>query len=160
MNFLIALICIVLANSAPILIRQLPVLKRFDYPLDFHKRFIDGRRWLGQSKTWRGVIASVILTTICAYLLNIGWKVGAIVAVLAMAGDSLSSFIKRRAGYPPSAMVFGLDQVPESLLPILYLQYIWQLAWWQAVLLVICFVLLELSLSRVFYYMHVRKHPY
>jgi hypothetical protein len=36
-----------------------------------------------------------------------------------MAGDLLSSFVKRRLNLPPSSRATGLDQIPESLLPAL-----------------------------------------
>ena len=48
---------------------------------------------------------------------KVPWRLGALVAASAMAGDCLSSFIKRRFGLEPSRMTLGLDQVPESLFP-------------------------------------------
>ena len=48
---------------------------------------------------------------------KVPWRLGALVAASAMAGDCLSSFIKRRFGLEPSEMTLGLDQVPESLFP-------------------------------------------
>lgn len=160
MVLFLALILILIANSAPILIRLFPILSRFDYPLDFHKCFIDHRPLLGKSKTWRGLIASVVFTAVCASWLGINWSVGASVGVLAMTGDSLSSFIKRRLGLPPSSMALGIDQVPESLLPLIYLHFQWQLGWWQVSLLVVCFIVLELAISRILYCLHIRNHPY
>lgn len=160
MTLFFALLLIVIANSAPILIRQLPVLNRLDYPLDFHKCFIDRRALLGKSKTWRGLFAAVFLTAACAPLLRLGWFDGAIVGALAMIGDSLSSFIKRRFGLPSGAMAFGLDQVPEALFPLLYLQHFWHYSNGQMTVLVVCFVVIELVVSRVFYRLHIRKHPY
>ena len=72
---------------------------------------------LGRSKTWRGVAAAVLLTLGIAVLIGLPWQAGALVAACAMAGDCTSSFIKRRLGLEASSMAFGLDQVPESLLP-------------------------------------------
>ncbi|MEJ2361831.1 MAG: CDP-archaeol synthase [Gammaproteobacteria bacterium] len=155
-----ALLLVLIANSAPILIRQLPYFRKSSYPLDFYLQFHDGSRWLGDNKTWRGLFAAIVLTAICSALIQTGWRTGVVVALLAMLGDSLSSFIKRRLGLPPSAMALGLDQIPESLLPLVYLQFCWQIGWWQVGLLVVCFFVLELSISRVLYYLHIRKHPY
>jgi CDP-diglyceride synthetase len=62
------------------------------------------------------MLASVVLQT--------GWGTGWIVGGLAMLGDSLSSFIKRRLAMPPSAMAIGIDQAPDSVLPLIYLHYI------------------------------------
>lgn len=156
----LALLLIGVANSAPILIRQLTLFDKFSYPLDCRARFIDGRRLLGDAKTWRGLIAALILTSICSLLAQTGWLTGFIVGLLAMLGDSLSSFSKRRLGMAPSAMAIGIDQVPESLLPLIYMHYQWQLGWMKVVLLLVIFLMLELSLSRVLYRLHIRKHPY
>jgi len=49
--------------------------------------------------------------------MSLPWQLGALAAASAMAGDCLSSFIKRRFGLEPSSMTLGLDQVPESLFP-------------------------------------------
>jgi CDP-2,3-bis-(O-geranylgeranyl)-sn-glycerol synthase len=49
----------------------------------------------------------------------LSWQVGLVVALSAMAGDLVSSFLKRRMGLRPSSQAIGLDQIPESLLPLL-----------------------------------------
>src|SRR5262245_45390103 len=38
---------------------------------------------------------------------------------MAMTGDLISSFVKRRMGLAPSDRVTGVDQIPESVLPLL-----------------------------------------
>jgi CDP-2,3-bis-(O-geranylgeranyl)-sn-glycerol synthase len=73
----------------------------------------------GSSKTIRGVVASILVTIILAPLAGATWQIGTLVAISANAGDLFSSFCKRRMGLPPSAMVIGLDQIPESLFPSL-----------------------------------------
>jgi hypothetical protein len=40
------------------------------------------------------------------------WRLRALIAASAMAGDCLSSFIKRRLGLERSSMTLGLDQYP------------------------------------------------
>lgn len=155
-----ALILVVVANSAPILARQTPLLGKFTYPVDGNAYFFDGRRLLGSSKTWRGVIATLLLTSICSVVLQHSWLTGLVVGLLAMLGDSLSSFIKRRLGMPPSKMAFGIDQIPESLLPIVYLHYLWQFGWASVWGLVLVFIVLELTLSQLLFRLHIRKRPY
>ena len=155
-----ALFLVLVANSAPILIRQIPFLGKFTYPLDCNVRFFDGRRLLGTSKTWRGLIAAILATLLCSFALQTGWFTGLAVGSLAMLGDSLSSFIKRRLAMPPSHMALGLDQIPESLLPIIYLHYLWQFDWQYIWVLVLIFTILELMLSRILFLLHIRKRPY
>ena len=52
-------------------------------------------------------------------VIGLPWNIGLVVAVWAMVGDCLSSFVKRRLKMPSSSMALGLDQIPESLLPLL-----------------------------------------
>lgn len=155
-----ALLLVMVANSVPILVRLLPLTAKFSYPLDFRYRFFDGRRILGDSKTWRGVAASLFATTLCSALLQTGWVTGMAVALTAMLGDSFSSFVKRRLGMAPSTRAIGLDQVPESLLPFIVLHYRWQLTWTEVGFLTLLFVILDFLLSRIFFRLHVRKRPY
>lgn len=155
-----ALVLVLVANSAPILIRQIPLIDKLSYPLDCYVKFLDGQRVLGSSKTWRGVFAAMLATMLCSAGLNSGWVIGLVVGFLAMLGDSLSSFIKRRLGMPPSHMALGIDQIPESLLPFIYLNYIWHFGGLYIWVLVSLFMILELLLSRILFRLHIRKRPY
>lgn len=155
-----ALLLVVVANSVPILVRLLPLTAKYSFPLDCRYRFIDGKRLLGDSKTWRGVVASLLATMLCSTMFQTGWVTGMVVALSAMLGDSLSSFAKRRLGLAPSARAIGLDQVPESLLPFIVLHYRWQLTWSEVGLLTVFFVILDLLLSRILFRLNIRKRPY
>jgi hypothetical protein len=77
-----------------------------------------------------------------------------------MLGDIISSFIKRRLKLPSSAQAIGLDQIPESLLPLVVCQNALSLT---SVAIIICvgiFLVGELVISRVLYMMHIRDQPY
>lgn len=154
------ILLILTANGAPILAQHLPVLAKADLPLDAQRVWYDGRRVLGESKTWRGLCAALLCTPVIAVLLGADWYAGLIVALLAMLGDGVSSFTKRRLGLAPGAMALGLDQVPEALLPALYWQHYAALAWHEVVLVVVLFFILELLLSRLLFILRIRKHPY
>ena len=75
-------------------------------------------------------------------------------------GDLLSSFIKRRLKLRPSSMALGLDQVPESLLPLLLLKEPLGLTWPGILRTVVLFFVLELVLSRLLFWLRIRKTPY
>jgi len=45
--------------------------------------------------------------------MDVGWRVGTLVATFAMAGDLFSSFVKRRLHLASSRMAIGLDHIPE-----------------------------------------------
>ena len=104
-----------LANGTPIVAKKVFGL-RFSLPLDAGTIFFDGRPLFGPSKTIRGILISVLLTTASAPLIGLDLTIGAIVAGAAMAGDLFSSFVKRRLNFTPSSQALCLDQVPESLI--------------------------------------------
>lgn len=129
-------------------------------PLDRGMMFVDGRPLLGHSKTWRGLIAALFLTIPVAMLLGLSLISGLQFALYAMTGDLLSSFIKRRCGIEPSGRAVGLDQIPESLLPLLLLQSQLGLALIDIGWLVVLFIVLSQLFSRLLYRFHIRRRPY
>ena len=159
MIYLQLLFLIIVANGAPIIGRWL-VNGRWATPIDGGSVFIDGLPLLGTSKTYRGVVFALLTTPLVAIAMGLSWEMGLVVSILAMAGDCLSSFVKRRLNVPPSAMAAGLDQIPESLLPLLGVWQQLSLTWEGIVVTVAGFFIVELGLSRILYQVHIRKHPY
>lgn len=154
------LILLVIANGAPVLAWRLSG-DRFNSALDFgHVLPQDNRPVFGPSKTIRGVIVALILTPAFAYPLGLSPIMGLYIALFAMLGDLLSSFIKRRLGLASSSMALGLDQIPESLLPMMFVADRLNLNWTEIGLIVALFALTELGLSRVLYKLSIRKKPY
>jgi CDP-2,3-bis-(O-geranylgeranyl)-sn-glycerol synthase len=115
---------LVVANGAPIIARDV-LGKRGDWPLDFGWLFCDGRPLFGPSKTIRGVVAAVGATGCAALLFGDDFATGAYVGLLAMMGDLLSSFLKRRLDIASSDSALGLDQGLEALVPVLVMQRPW-----------------------------------
>jgi CDP-2,3-bis-(O-geranylgeranyl)-sn-glycerol synthase len=93
------------ANGTPIIVEKF-LGKSLAFPVD-------------GDATLRGLALSILATTALAPLIGLDWRIGALVALAAMLGDLLSSFWKRRVGLAPSWQAIGLDQIPESLLPLL-----------------------------------------
>ena len=153
------LVLLGVANGAPIIAKKL-LHNRFPAPLDGGVRFIDGRPLLGPSKTIRGLLVSVVATALAAVLLGMEWILGAGVACASLVGDALSSFIKRRLGLRLHSQALGLDQIPESLLPLWLLRVPLELRATDIGIVVIIFVVLELLLSRLLYKVHIRDRPY
>lgn len=147
------------ANGAPILARIL-FGARLSHPVDGQHRLADGQPVFGASKTWRGIGIALLSTPLLALLIALPPLVGAVIATLAMTGDLLSSFIKRRLRIEPSGMAFGLDQLPESLLPLIAVGWYYEMDWRLVLGLTLIFLVLELVLSRVLYWLHIRKQPY
>ena len=154
-----ALFLLMAANGAPILARNL-LRRRFDRPIDNHRRLADGQPLFGPSKTWRGVIAALVATPVVALALSLSPWIGLLTAAFAMMGDLLSSFVKRRMRIVPSDMALGLDQIPESLLPLSVVGPLLGIGWSTVLLSTLVFLVLELALSQLLYRMNIRKRPY
>jgi len=153
------LFLLIVANGAPVLAHA--IFKHSgNRPLDGGLVLGDGQPLFGPSKTVRGIVASLLVTTIAAVAIMLPWYIGTVVAVGAMLGDLASSFTKRRLRMPSSSQAFGLDQIPESLLPLLLLMPWIDIAAVDMAILVVAFVVLELVLSRVLYRFRLRERPY
>jgi len=159
LHILQLLVLITLANGAPIVAKKI-FGPRFSFPLDAGTVFFDGRPLFGPSKSIRGILVSVLITTASAPLIGLDLTIGAIVAGAAMAGDLFSSFVKRRLNSPPSSHALGLDQVPESLFPMLACRDALSLTIADIALGVGIFFIGALILSRFLFRTHLRDEPY
>lgn len=153
------LLLLVIANGAPIIVRNL-FGSRLDRPIDGGYRFIDGRPLLGPTKSWRGVVGAILSTSFIALVLGYAWWLGALLALLAMAGDAIASFIKRRLDIPPHGRSTGLDQLPEALLPLWVLQGPLGLSGIQIAIGAFLFMVLERLISPLLFRCHIRLRPY
>ena len=153
------LVLLTLANGTPIVAKKI-FGPRFSFPLDAGTIFFDGRSLFGHSKTIRGTVVSILVTTASAPLIGLDLTIGAIVAGAAMAGDLSSSFVKRRLNLPPSGQALGLDQVPESLFPMLACRDALSLTTADIALGVGIFFIGALILSRLLFRAHLRDEPY
>jgi CDP-diglyceride synthetase len=154
-----SLALLTLANGAPVIAKKV-LGRRFARPLDAGAVFLDRRPLFGSSKTIRGIVLSIVATTAGAPLLGVAPKIGFLMATAAMAGDLFSSFVKRRLGLAPSSRALGLDQVPESLFPLLACQELLSLTPADIALGVALFFVGEVALSRLLYRIHLRDEPY
>ena len=153
------LILLAVANTAPLLGKR-ALGDRLAWPLDGGLTFFDGRPLFGASKTLRGLVLALLATAAAGALVGLDWRIGSIVGAAAMAGDLLSSFLKRRFGQKPSSQATGLDQIPESLLPLLACRAALPLALADIALLVAIFFVGEVLFSRLFYRLGLRDRPY
>ena len=160
MNPVICLLLLITANAAPVLAADI-FKSRAAWALDGGLCFVDGRPWFGAAKTWRGVISALLASGLLAEILGLGWQLGTSFGALAMAGDLLSSFLKRRVGIAVSGRAWLLDQLPESALPVLLLQQPLGLtSLWQALGVIALFLILDITLSPLLYRLRLRKRPY
>jgi hypothetical protein len=69
-------------------------------------------------------------------------------------------FLKRRLNLPPSSQALGLDQIPESLLPLLACIDPLDLTMYDIATSVVISLVGELLISRLLFRMHLRDQPY
>jgi len=139
-------VLLLIANGAPVVARMV-LHDRLVRPVDGGFNFVDGRRLLGPRKTVLGLLSAALATMLVALILNVSWQSGLLVAAGAMAGDMLSSFIKRRVGVAPHGVVLGLDQLPEALVPLLLVKTQFALGGWNIVMILAAFCVTEWCLS-------------
>jgi hypothetical protein len=153
------LVLLIAANGAPILLEK-ALGKRADWPVDGGLVLADGRRLFGRSATVRGVVGAVAATAVVALLLGHSARTGAVMGLFSMIGDATSSFVKRRVGLKPGDRATGLDQVPESLLPLLAVAERYGLSWSDISSLVAAFTLFDIVASRLLFRLNLRKRPH
>jgi CDP-archaeol synthase len=153
------LVLLALANGTPLMMQKV-LGKHFSYPIDGDREFVDGRPVFGPAKTLRGVVCAILATTAAAPLVGLGWKIGLMVGSLAMVGDLFSSFLKRRLGRSSSSPIVGVDQIPESLFPLLACIGPLSLTIADVAIGVAIFFFGELALSRLLYAFDLRDRPY
>ena len=154
-----SLVVISAANGAPVLCKRL-FGNRLARAIDGGLILRDGHPLLGASKTWRGVIAALALSTCASVLVGLHWQAGALAGAFAMAGDCLSSFVKRRLGVGSGDMSPGLDQIPESLLPAAVCGLYLPLGYFDFAAIVLLFFVGQIVLSRLSFGIGLRDRPY
>jgi len=98
------------ANGSPVLLRE-------GYPLDFRRNFIDGRRILGDGKTFEGFALGLFFGFYTGIVEAIVFKnmffieIGFLSSLGALIGDIIGSFIKRRMGLKRGDKAPLLDQL-------------------------------------------------
>ena len=156
---LLALVLLAVANSAPVVASWI-FGRTAAWPLDFNRVFHDGQPVFGPSKTIRGVVVAITGTACAAPLIGLSWRSGALIAAASMAGDLLSSFVKRRLRMPPSSRAPFLDQIPESLFGALAARLALPLTPPDIVVTTLVFFAAQVVFSRLSYQIGLRKEPY
>jgi predicted MPP superfamily phosphohydrolase len=127
--------------------------ERWNRPLDGGRLWRDQQPIFGPHKTIRGIIASLLGGSLAAPLMGMAWWIGAVCALLAMSGDLLSSFIKRRRTLSSGTDIIVFDQLFESLFPTLFLGWAAELTWVQMAAIMVLFIMIAYCSSRFWNYL-------
>jgi CDP-2,3-bis-(O-geranylgeranyl)-sn-glycerol synthase len=157
------------ANMAPVIFAKLGWLKFLNQPIDGGKKW--GRDYLfGQNKTWRGLVAAVIVGLIIAFIQSLlfdypsftdisiinypaSWIIfGALAGLGAILGDLAKSFFKRRVGIKSGGVWPVFDQL-DFIVGFLVFTYFIAFPGWQIILTIIIFTLILHPLTNIIGYL-------
>lgn len=153
------LLLLVIANGMPVLARQILGVSGA-WPVDFGISFYDNNPLFGYRKTWRGLVAAILSTTLVAPVFGLTFQTGALFGMLVMSGDLAASFTKRRLGLIESSRFRIIDILPESLIPVFILCDILGLNILTSFISVALFFIFEVMLSPILFKLHIRNKPY
>lgn len=145
-------------------------------PIDFGKNWRDGKRILGDGKTFRGLIGGTACGIIVGVMqMNVPsqWSLGSftLTAIItlsfgALLGDMMKSFFKRRAGFERGAELPLIDQL-DFVAGAWVLTYIFDPVWfsdnftfWIIITVLILTPLLHRLTNIIGYYIKLKKEPW
>jgi CDP-2,3-bis-(O-geranylgeranyl)-sn-glycerol synthase len=154
MKFIFPAYC---ANAAP-------VIAGGGTPMDFGKKFFDGKRIFGKNKTFRGFF----------FGLAVGMAVGLVELVLfdypfpfavlsplgALLGDLAAAFLKRRLGIAPGGLLPIIDQVDFVVGALLFSLPLAIISWELAIAVIIITPPIHLLTNFLAYKLKLKKNPW
>lgn len=119
----------IVANMAPVFVKIGP-----SWPIDGGRKWTDGKRILGDHKTWRGLIGATLVAALVGYVQMIvceSWHgfvcsqvsmtplLGSLLGFSAIVGDAVKSFFKRRRNVRPGGQWWPWDTIDFMLAALL-----------------------------------------
>ncbi|MFH1445644.1 MAG: CDP-2,3-bis-(O-geranylgeranyl)-sn-glycerol synthase [Nanoarchaeota archaeon] len=151
------------------------------HPVDFNKKFFDGRPILGPGKTWEGLFYGTVFGILIAaieifsfpYLepffslspvqLNIvpmSGVLGLLLGIGAISGDMIASFFKRRFGLKRGQAAPILDQDDFIVGALIFAAFLVVIKTEWIILLLVITPLFHLLANAIGYLIKVKKQPY
>ena len=167
------------ANGVPVLAAHIPFLRTFQSPLDAGYTFRH-KRLLGPNKTWRGLLAGIIASTLTFWLQQllmhyVHWissslgithfglvaslAIGPLFGFGALVGDAFESFLKRQRDIPSGHTWFPFDQVDYIVGGAIAIAPIVIFPLWQYVWLVFVWLILHMLATFLGYLAGLRERP-
>ncbi len=123
-----------LANAAPVFAALIPGLRQFNAPMDAGRKY-RGKLIFGEHKTWRGLLAGIVVATLVNalqkylyvhtswaahlswfdYRPSIIWVLGPLFGLGVILADAIESFFKRQRNIGPGETWFPFDQTDYIL---------------------------------------------
>jgi CDP-2,3-bis-(O-geranylgeranyl)-sn-glycerol synthase len=167
-----------IANMSPVLVKRLPFL---DAPIDFG-RCINGRRLLGENKTFRGLIFGILAAVIAVWLQKEAFAIsfikeisiinyettdlartillGILFGFGALGGDLVKSFLKRRLDIAPGKQWIPFDQLDWIVGAVILISFTMTLPIKTTIYAIILFGLLHPAINYLGYLMRIKKNMF
>ncbi|MFA5188272.1 MAG: CDP-archaeol synthase [Patescibacteria group bacterium] len=161
------------ANMAPVFAAKI-FGKKLAWPLDFGKKY-KGQEFLGKNKTWRGLIAGVLIGVLTVYLQSYLFQFeffksisildytqinlilyGFLFGFGVILGDAVKSFFKRRAKIKPGDKWFPWDQL-DFLGGLILIAFVYMPVWPIIFLVVIISPLLPIIANWLGYLLKIKN---
>ena len=147
-----------------------PVIFGGGKPLDFGKKFLDGKPIFGSHKTIRGFISGLTIGTFVGLIqwifganvdhLRVGAPLGFALSLGAMIGDLLGSFIKRRLDLKPGASLPIIDQMGFVIVALAFGSLIEPPTLTEVIIILLLTGLLHLLTNRIAYHLRIKRTPW
>lgn len=178
------------ANMSPVFTAKL--IPGWKTPIDFGANHKDGKRYLGNGKTWRGLLLGGATAGVTALLMSIWplwiftdldfgraagsslWAIflfGFLMGFMALVGDAVESYFKRRRNLERGAAWFPFDQLDfivfafiavAAFHPLLANGWVQMayLDWWVIGTLFLGTPVLHLTVNRIGYWLKLKDVPW
>jgi len=169
LSALLYILPVYVANATPVPFSRM--LKKTT-PIDGRRYAWDGRRLLGDGKTWEGLFSGIAGGTLIGTILYLAGNLGGfrsisepiILSMGAMIGDIFGSFLKRRIGLKRGELAPGLDQLGFLIIALIISAAIYGVpSWFNPVTLACILVItaiLHLSTNFIAYLLKLKDRPY
>ena len=167
------------ANAIPVVVAKVPYLSKLDAPIDGGMKF-RGHELLGSHKTWRGIIAGMIASTLVLWLqqflaANYSWTefvtghvdysalpvliLGPLFAIGALGGDAVESFFKRQNNIKSGGSWIPFDQLDYIIGSVIVSLFFVILTPWQYVWIFIVWFTLHIASTFIGYKLGLKDSP-
>ncbi|MFQ6020576.1 MAG: CDP-2,3-bis-(O-geranylgeranyl)-sn-glycerol synthase [Candidatus Aenigmatarchaeota archaeon] len=155
-----------------------PPLAKGKHPIDFGKK-LNKHRILGNGKTFEGfalglfsgflvgALESYLYPSFNIYSMQFGFElpfmslsVGFMIALGALVGDLIGSFIKRRLGMKRGENAFLLDQLDFVIFAILFAYMFTQISIWMILIMLIITPIIHRLSCMIGYKLRIKREPW
>ncbi|MCX6767449.1 MAG: CDP-2,3-bis-(O-geranylgeranyl)-sn-glycerol synthase [Candidatus Micrarchaeota archaeon] len=151
-----------------------PVIFGGGAPIDSGKKFLNGKRLLGEGKTWRGLLSGIaagfLAGAILAFTVPAEYAYGLatsqrialafLLSAGALVGDLAGSFAKRRVGLPRGYPFLLMDQLPFLFMALIFAFPVRVLSLEELVFLAVITPVLHAVANRIAHFLKLKKVPW